>query len=434
MALTRSALLTHLQGPLLSSSKVGTASRTRPIASHEVGGQRTFVSMYSICATKKLLDRLPGPVEPITQAPSTLLGNWYATAMFRRPHVAVLVNEKTLLPVVMPLAPAKTLGERFPAALAEVLSALEVDRAFIADERARMAEPVFAKTDNRSVIGTLNEFCFMSGLEHPAYEISSPLAQSLWLAQMYCGPLRKSHNCPDLELFALLESLHIAHGANPTHPIGKEPRPRGLATSIPSPDVTEANAKSMHREAQNTSVPTDIQLRVSLCGSDPLIWRRLQVPDHLSLNELHNVLQAVMGWENRHLHAFEIDGERYGPVFAELGEDEQDLDERSVQLHEVLKTGGHLTYEYDFGDSWIHDIEVEVAFQVVRTRDPAVCIDGARACPPEDGGGIERFNEFLEGVVDTPDEEQLNYVEWLGQFNPEAFDIVKVNDRLKRLL
>ena len=88
-------------------------------------------------------------------------------------------------------------SERFPAALAEVLSLLEVDGAFIADEVARMTEPVFSKTANRSVVGTLTEFCFLSEVDHPTYEISTLLELSLWLARVPCGALRKSHDFPD---------------------------------------------------------------------------------------------------------------------------------------------------------------------------------------------------------------------------------------------
>ena len=389
--------------------------------------------MYSICATKKLLGRIPGPVEPITPAPSTLLGNWYATAMFGRPHVALLVNERTLLPVLMPLAPAKTLSERFPAALAEVLSALEVDVAFIADEIARMTEPVFSKTANRSVVGTLTEFCFLSEVDHPTYEISTLLELSLWLARVPCGALRKSYDFPDQELFALLESLGVSHGSNPTHPIGKKPPLFIPASSILSRGVNEEGATILKFEPRSSPMSTGLDLRVSLRDSDPHIWRLLRVPASLPLEKLHEVLQSAMGWEDRHLHSFEIGGKQYGALLADLEDEEQDLDERGVPLREFLGSGNRFTYEYDFGDSWIHDIEIEGSDEGISSQRLAVCLEGARACPPEDCGGILRFAELLRVIADPMHKEHRDYVEWFGDFDPDAFDLATANARLRRI-
>ena len=389
--------------------------------------------MYSICATKKLLDRLPGPIEPITPAPSPRLGNWYATAMFWRPHVALLVNERTLLPILMPLAPAKTLSERFPAALAEVLAALDVDEEFIVDEMTQMTAPVFSKTANRSVVGTLTELCFLSDLKHPTYEISTLLDLSLWLARVPCGALRKSHNFPDRELFALLESLGVTHGSNPTHPIGKQPPSSISASSIPSRGNNEERATIVNFEPRSSPMSTGLHLRVTLRDSDPHVWRLLRVPASLPLEKLHEVFQAVMGWEDRHLHSFEIGGKQYGALLTDLEEEEQDLDERGIPLHEFLGADDRFTYEYDFGDSWIHDIEVESADEGISSQRLAVCLEGARACPPEDCGGISRFAELLRVNADPMHKEHRDYVEWFGDFDPDAFDLATVNARLRRV-
>jgi len=116
--------------------------------------------MFTLHCTKKLLDRIhPEVVAPRT--PTTRLGNWSATALFWKPQMALLVNERTLLPVVMPLAPAATLAKRFPAALKDVLQALDLPADFIQAEMDGMGEVVYAKTANRSLIGVLNEFSFL---------------------------------------------------------------------------------------------------------------------------------------------------------------------------------------------------------------------------------------------------------------------------------
>lgn len=150
--------------------------------------------MYTLHCTKKLLDRIK--VSPGTSpAPTTALGNWYATALFWKPQVALLVNERTLLPVLMPLAPASTLAERFPDALARVLSRHGVDLALLASEVAAMIEVSFAKTANRSVVGTMNEFVFLAEGYRQYMETTDLLALSMRLAATPCSAIK--HNSPE---------------------------------------------------------------------------------------------------------------------------------------------------------------------------------------------------------------------------------------------
>jgi hypothetical protein len=118
--------------------------------------------MYTLHCTKKLLDRIKVSVALHSPSPTTVLGNWYATALFWKPQVALLVNERTLLPVLMPLAPAATLAIRFPGELATILARHGAGQAFIADEVAAMSTVSVAKTANRSVVGTKNEFGFLA--------------------------------------------------------------------------------------------------------------------------------------------------------------------------------------------------------------------------------------------------------------------------------
>lgn len=152
--------------------------------------------MFTLHCTKKLLDRIHPKVESPTQA-TTRLGNWYATALFWKPQMALLVNERTLLPVMLPLAPSATLAQRFPAALKGVLQALDLPAAFIDAEIEGMNDVVYAKTSNRSVVGMMNEFSFLADAFRDRGGLVDPLALSLNLAHVPCGPLSKGAVFPD---------------------------------------------------------------------------------------------------------------------------------------------------------------------------------------------------------------------------------------------
>lgn len=159
--------------------------------------------MFNLHCTKKLLDRMKPAIEP--PGPSTTaLGNWYATAWFWRPQLALLVNEKTLLPVVMPLAPVASLAQRFPDALAQVLRALDVDPGFVEAELAQMNAVTCCKTVNRSVVGMLNQFSYLAEGYRDHFGLVDPLAMSLKLAGTPCSPLYKEAICPDLAVLALV--------------------------------------------------------------------------------------------------------------------------------------------------------------------------------------------------------------------------------------
>jgi hypothetical protein len=156
--------------------------------------------MYCLHCTKKLLDRIkPSSVTPDGTS-GTLLGNWYATALFWKPQVALLVNEKTLLPVLMPLAPATDLATRFPEQLASVLAAHGVPQQFIDHDLAQMNEVQYAKTSNRSVVGIMNQFSYLAEGYRDYLETDDLLELSLKLANTPCSPLYKRETFPDKEL------------------------------------------------------------------------------------------------------------------------------------------------------------------------------------------------------------------------------------------
>jgi hypothetical protein len=156
--------------------------------------------MFTMFATKKLLDRIKPSAIALYGASGTLLGNWYATVLFWKPQVALLVNEKTLLPVLMPLAPATDLATRFPEHLAGVLAAHGVPQQFIDHELAQMNEVQYAKTSNRSVLGIMNQFSYLAEGYREYLETNDLLTLSLRLSETPCSPLYKSAVSPDREL------------------------------------------------------------------------------------------------------------------------------------------------------------------------------------------------------------------------------------------
>ena len=156
--------------------------------------------MLVLHATKKLLDRIKPSVLVASQVSDTTLGNWYATALFWKPQLALFVHEETLLPVLMPLAPANSLAVRFPMYLAAVLRALDVDSEFIAAQVNTMGEVVYAKTSNRSVLGTMNQFSYLAEGYREYLGTSDLLDLSLKLAHVPCSPLYKRETLPDREL------------------------------------------------------------------------------------------------------------------------------------------------------------------------------------------------------------------------------------------
>ena len=168
--------------------------------------------MFSLHATKKLLDRVKPADLCAVEHPTTALGNWYATALFWKPHTALLVNEKTLLPVLLPLAPAATLAERFPRQLGLVLAACGVNPEFIGDELAQMTEVRFAKTANRSVLGMVNQFSFLAEGYRDYLETQDLLTLSMKLADTPCSPLRKGQVFPYREVNAVVQEWQCRRG------------------------------------------------------------------------------------------------------------------------------------------------------------------------------------------------------------------------------
>lgn len=186
-----------------------------------------------------------------------------------------------------------------------------------------------------------------------------------------------------------------------------------------------------------------VHIRVALDDIEPPVWRRLVVPLGTTLAELHYIIQAAMGWSDSHMHEFEIGGLSYGDIEV-LSAERTDDDARVYDANEVRlrdfsrQPGTSFKYVYDYGDTWRHTVTLEKVLAVKPAPRTATCIEGARCCPPEDGGGTSGYFEFLR-VLLAPDpdelEEQRHLKGWSGgKFDAERFDLAKTDKAVRGAL
>lgn len=167
-------------------------------------------------------------------------------------------------------------------------------------------------------------------------------------------------------------------------------------------------------------------LRISLSEIEPLIWRQVKVNADIPLSELHHVIQLAMGWKNYHLYQFSYHDLLMGnPVLL----DEKDIiSDRLVTLAAILKEEGDvLSYEYDFGDGWMHEVRLETITNEAKASHPPVCLNGERSSPPEDCGGIRGYYSLLKALTDKRNPEHRETVQWAGAYNPEKINLEAIN-------
>lgn len=195
------------------------------------------------------------------------------------------------------------------------------------------------------------------------------------------------------------------------------------------------------REEPNSNTTTEAddppiyRYKITLLETSPPIWRMIETKN-VSLTEFHELIQTAMGWTNSHLHAFEIKKTRYcDPRMFEFGG--QGPNEHSYEgicLTDLVNDYGDqfiLQYEYDFGDGWLHRIELlEIKASESRVRYPR-CVDGAMACPPEDIGGVWGYADFVEAINNPQHPEHEHYFEWNGPFDPDKFNTKQATRRMR---
>lgn len=184
----------------------------------------------------------------------------------------------------------------------------------------------------------------------------------------------------------------------------------------------------------NSPAPTGVhQLKVTLRGVKPPVWRRVLVPSDVSLRKLHKVLQIVMGWTDTHLYEFTVGRTNFGDR-----DEDPPWDLRSARTAKLFRiapsAGAKLLYEYDFGDGWQHVVVVEAIPRPAGGMGTPRASADKRACPPEDCGGPYGYVELLEALRDPEHPEHEEKLDWIGDgFDPEAFDLEEINALLRRI-
>jgi DNA-binding Lrp family transcriptional regulator len=178
------------------------------------------------------------------------------------------------------------------------------------------------------------------------------------------------------------------------------------------------------------------RFKIILQDSDPVIWRRIETND-VTLEKLHELIQTAMGWTNSHLHQFEIAGARYTNPRLMIGDFDNfgAIDYSGIRIGDLVSRRGsklRMGYEYDFGDSWQHEVVLEKVTQSEPGAQYPRCIDGERACPPEDVGGVYGFADYVEALTNRNQSEYGELLEWNGPFDPAQFDAARATRRMKK--
>lgn len=183
------------------------------------------------------------------------------------------------------------------------------------------------------------------------------------------------------------------------------------------------------RRVRGMAQPGDpvLQVRVTLADvDDPPVWRRVVIPASYTLDRVHAIIQAAMGWEESHLHMFRIKGREYGPAY--LDAELETLDESQFRIGDLMKPRDRAGYEYDFGDGWEHELAIEASAVADADTVYPACTGGEGACPPEDCGGPGGFADLKELLAGPPGPERDEMRTWAGEdYDPAHFDLTAAN-------
>ena len=339
--------------------------------------------MVILRATRKILEKLK--VAPATVLPpsSGFLPTWYADLLTvnRRQYVQ-LFNEETCACVVIAWTEFK--ADPLTAFRTHVRGLLEnagLPKPLIDAEMSHMSVLTITKTQSKATIGRMIRFAEVAqfGIEdgRPLEQVSASSLGYLYLIN------------------------RDRAGASAIHPIDLLRQRFAVESTDP---------------LQRVKPMTDTYiLRIALDGIRPEIWRTVMVPTNITLGRLHKVFQSVMGWDDAHLHLFQIKDREYGETshFTDLPDIRSDRSTTLVAFN--FAPGDTFGYLYDMGDSWQHTVTVIGTDRV----DPSTAIrllDGANACPPEDVGGLHGFAWFVLAMMDPAHADHDEVMQWHGRY------------------
>jgi Plasmid pRiA4b ORF-3-like protein len=177
------------------------------------------------------------------------------------------------------------------------------------------------------------------------------------------------------------------------------------------------------------------QLKLTVTGSKPSIWRRIQLPENTPLVKVHKILQIAMAWEDYHLHQFQQGKTIYAipsPDDVDFGFGPKPINERKVDLNSLVSAvKDHFVYNYDFGDDWELKLVLESIIEPEEKTFYPRCIAGARNAPPEDSGGIWGYHEYCQAIRDPQHPQHEELLQWRGPFDPEHFSLDEINQELR---
>lgn len=255
-----------------------------------------------------------------------------------------------------------------------------------------------------------------------ALEVSGPSAHQMMKTLAAKGLIRReAGTARSIELLIDAQDIPKWKGKRPTRVVWQWVQTRP-ATTVVKPAANKRSGQTQ----------TVYRFKVVLAGSHPSIWRRIEILD-VSLAKFHEAIQTAMGWSNSHLHLFQVDDIQYtDPKMMDGGFPSPcEKSYARLKISDLIELHGptpKLTYLYDFGDGWEHNVTLETQIDSQPGVHYPRCTAGARCCPPEDVGGIYGYQNMLQALHDPQHPEHDDFEEWIGdEFDSEAFDLEEIN-------
>jgi len=189
--------------------------------------------------------------------------------------------------------------------------------------------------------------------------------------------------------------------------------------------LQEYKIKVVLKELPMTNI---LKLRITIPDIEPEIWREILIKNDITFKKLHEIIQLSFGWTNSHLYNFDVNGILFSIPDKEFKNN--DLDAKNKITEFLIEEGQRALYTYDFGDYWEHEIEIVDMLKKEKGIRYPKCLDGRRNGPPEDCGGIPGYEDVIDALTSKDKSEYEDLLEWLGDYDPEKFDIDKINNAI----